>query len=315
MKPNIKIIFIWISIGLLIAAGVITSGCSNENASKVPVITDTLHAPETTPVPGISKPPSLTVGAIPEISSYLPGETVQVRIAFKNSGENPVQIKSFPPEISVNNPSFGVVRSYPCGSDTITIESGGSYDYIMKWDQCNNDEKQTEPGIYSVEILDVSCVENGNEILYYSEGRDVAQVVIEYPGGAIEDKLFVNQSKNMGRYIVTLKSLILSPTVSQAQILISSTDKPFFEPTVQSDVPTPMPTPPNLDPSGYYQIDNGTKKEFVSEGYKIINGDVMLLWDFEPLPSDAGELYLVITKLGNQRDNCEFPVNLTKELS
>lgn len=309
MKSSIRMISIWILFGLLIGAGVFFSGCFQENTSEIPGTTDTMH----TSTPAIAQPPSLFVNATPIKSSYPPGETVEVGITFRNTGRDMIVIDTFPPKIIINNPALGVVHNYPHGSDTITLESGESADYTIKWDQCGDDGDRTDPGIYFVEISEISYEENGKMNLIFSEGVDVAQVIIRYPQGAIERELPISQSKKLNGYIVTLEKIALNYTASQAYIIIHSSDNSLFEKTDQSDIPTPMPTPPpRLDPSGYYRIDDGPKKYFISTGYNVVDDSIVLVWDFEPVPVNARDLYFVITRLGEWEGYCEIHVDLTK---
>ncbi|WAI00996.1 hypothetical protein [Methanogenium organophilum] len=309
MKSSIRMISIWILFSLLIGAGVFFSGCFQDKNSEISGTSDTMQ----TPAPAIAQPPSLFVNATPIKPSYPPGETVEVGITFRNTGKDMVVIDSFPPKIILNNPTLGVVRSYPHGSDTITLESGESTYYTMKWDQCDDDGDRTDPGIYFVEISDISYEENGEMNMIFPEGADVAQVIIHYPQGTIERELLISQSKKLNGYIVTLEKIAFNFTASQAYIIVHPSGNSFFEKTDQSDIPTPIPTPPpGLDPSGYYRIDDGPEKDFISTGYNVVDDSIVLVWDFDPVPVNASDLYFVITGLGEWEGYCEIHVDLTK---
>lgn len=307
MKLTIRVLSIWIFIGLFVGTGVFFSGCIQDKASEIPGTTYATQAPASS----IAKPPSLSIYATPERPSYLPGEIIEIGITFKNNNKDQVIIDSFPPRITLKNPTSGVVRSYPHGSDTITLESGESTDYILRWNQFDNNGNVIDPGIYFMEISDVSSTEKGKKRLIYSEGADIAQVIIQYPQGAIEKELLVNQSEILNGYIITLKTVTMNFNVSQAYIIIDSCDNSFFEKADQSDKPTPMPTPPlGLDPSGYYRIDDGPEKDFITTGYRIVGDKIVLLWDFEPIPADAKNLHFVITGLGDWEGYCEINVDI-----
>ncbi|ADN35579.1 hypothetical protein Mpet_0805 [Methanolacinia petrolearia DSM 11571] len=306
MVININRIKVWIFIGLLIGATVFFSGCVFDEAPNSPGNEYSVQTPPST----IARPPSLFINASSIKPSFLSGETVEVDITFRNTDEDPVVIDSFPPEIILSNPTSGIVRNYPCGSDTITLEPGESIDYILKWDQRDSDGDGADPGIYLVKVSDVSYYENGAKKVIFPEGADIASVIIEYPQGAIEGEIFVHHSEKLNGYLVTLENITFTPTVSTIYIVLHSVDNSFFRTTDQTN--TPLPTPPaGLNPLGYYRIDDGPEKEFTCTGYRVVDETIVLLWDFEPVPTDVGELHFVITSLGDWEGYCEIHVDVS----
>ena len=307
MKFSIKTIIIMIFIGLFIGTGVFFSGCVLDKTPDSPVTEHPVYAPAST----IAQPPSLFVDASPIRSSYLPGEKVEVEITFRNAGEDTVEIASFPPEINLNNPTSGIVHSFPHGCDSRTMEPGKSTVHIMKWDQCDFDGEKVDPGIYFVEISNISYNENGIKKTIFSEGVDIAQVIIEYPQGSIEGETFVNCSEKLDGYNVMFEKITFNSTVSKVYIALHSGDSSFFGATERSSGPVPAPTPPiNLNPLGHYRIDNGPEKKFIRLGYRTGDDSVIFVWEFEPVPADAEDLYFVITRLGDWEGFCETNVHI-----
>jgi len=298
----------WILVGLVIGAGIFAAGCLQVQDSDTP---ETTHPIQT---PAIARPPSLGVNATPIQPSYLPEEEVEVRIAFMNGGPDQLTIRSFPPTVSLTNPTWGVVRTFSHGNDTILLEAGESVNHTLKWDQWDGDGDQVYPGYYSVEVADI-LVEDGTGTgarALYSEGTVVAQVLIRYPQGALERDISVNQSKSVNGVTVTLVNITSSPTEAQARVLVQLPQRSSSEPERQGDMPVPSPTPPDLNPSAYYRLDDGPAKEFMKVGFQVVDDGTVLVWDFEPIPADAGDLYVMITRLGTWEGFCEFHVDLSR---
>ena len=114
----------WTPVGLVIGAGIFAAGCLQVQDADTPG----------TPIraPAIARPPSLSVNATLIQPSYLPGEEVEVQIAFMNGGPDQLTICSFPPTVSLTNPTWGVVRTFSHGNDTILLEPGESVNHTLK---------------------------------------------------------------------------------------------------------------------------------------------------------------------------------------
>jgi len=251
--------------------------------------------------------------------SYLPGEEVEVWIAFMNGGPDPLTIRSFPPTVSLTNPTWGVVYTFSHGNGTILLEPGETINHTLKWDQRDGDGDQVCPGYYSVEVADILVEDDtgaGTRALY-SEGTVIAQVLIQYPQGALEKDVPVNQSKTLNGATVELVNITSSYVGAQARVLVQLPHRPSSEPESQSDVPgsAPSPTPPDANPSAHYRLDDGPAKKFMRVGLQVADDGTVFVWDFESMPADAHDLYIVITRLGTWEGLCEFHVDLSEEVS
>lgn len=299
-------------VGLAIGAGVFAAGCLQVQDSDTPGATPHIQ----TPASSIARPPSLGVNATLIQPSYLPGEEVEVLVAFMNGGPDPLTIRSFPPTVTLTNPTWGVVRTFSYGNETILLEPGESVNHTLKWDQRDGDADQVYPGYYSVEVANILVEDGtGTRVLYYSEGTVIAQVLIRYPQGALERDISVNQSTSVNGATVELVTITSSSTGAQARALVRLPQRPPSEPEGQGGMPAPSPTPPEINPSAYYRLDGGPAKEFMRIGFKVVDDGTVLVWDFEPIPADAHDLYVVITRLGTWEGFCEFHVDLSKGVS
>lgn len=140
-------------------------------------------------------------------------------------------------------------------------------------------------------------------------------MLIRYPQGALEEDIAVNQSKNVNGVTIELVNITSSSTGAQARALVRLPHRPSSEPEGQDGMPVPSPTPPDIDPSAYYRLDDGPAKEFMRVGLQVVDDGTVLVWDFEPIPADARDLYVVITRLGTWEGFCEFHVDLSKRVS
>jgi len=306
MKFGMRSLSAWIVFGLIIGAGIFAAGCLQAQDPGTP---GTGHL-EPAPAPPIARPPSLGVNATPIWSSYLPGEEVEVRISLMNDGADTLTVRSFPPRVSLTNPTRGVVQNFSHGNETITLAPGESTGYILRWDQRDGDGEQVCPGYYLVEVADIRVEGTGTGVLY-PEGIAVAQVLIRYPQGAMEKNVSVNQSKSVDGLTVGLENITFSSIGAQARALVQLPS----EPERRSDMPAPSPTPPDINPSAYYRLDGGPEKEFVRVGFKVVDDGTVLAWDFEPVPVDTGNISIVITRLGTWEGPCEFHVDLSEDVS
>ncbi|KUG20006.1 MAG: hypothetical protein KO206_03590 [Methanomicrobiaceae archaeon] len=313
MKFDIGSISIWMLAGLLIGAGIFAAGCLQAQDLAAPGAEHSTPTPTPTPavVSAIARPPSLYVDAHPVRPSYLPGEEAEVLMTFRNEGADSITLRSFPPEICLTNPTWGAVRHYPCGSGTMALEPGESADHILHWDQRDDDGDQVPPGYYSVEAVGIPVEAAGVDGTLYSEGVAVAQVLVRYPQGAMEGHVYINQSRTVNGFAVEFEDITCSSTGARARILVRSSGMPPTMHEGRSDLPTPPPTPPDLNPSAHYRIDDGPKKEFMRVGFEVVDGGTVLVWDFEPIPADAGDLHVVITGLGMWEGVCKFQGDLS----
>jgi hypothetical protein len=49
----------------------------------------------------------------------------------------------------------------------------------------------------------------------------------------------------------------------------------------------------------------------VNLGFRVVEDGTLIIWDREPVPSDAGELNVMIAQLGAREGPWEFRINLT----
>ena len=311
MKFNIRRICVWALLSLFVG-GMFTSRCLKEQNFNIPE-TEPSEQVTPAPTPGIVQPPSLalSVSAIPLQPFYLPDEDVKVRIIFENGGSNPITIRSFPPEMRLTNPTWGVVRTFPHSNETIVLEPGGSLNHSPTWDQRDENGDQVRPGYYSVEVCSIAAEGIGlGGSPVYPLGREVARVLIQHPQGALEKHIDVHQLKTVDGVTVVLEDIECFSTGAQAHALVQLPGRPPSRPEGPPGMLMPEPTPPDINPTSHYRVDGGPEQEFMSVGFRVVEDDTRVIWDMEPVPSDAGELNVMIARLGAWEGPWEFRINL-----
>lgn len=266
--------------------------------------------------PSIAQPPTLEIDPC-TISSYLPGEDVSVGFTLRNVGSKPIYLSSFPPMIKISRPdqSDEVVRTFPAGKENIELKPHENYTYTLVWDQCDEYGSQVVPGSYSVEIYNIHA--EGSELkvtgTIFPDGYQVAKVLIEYPQGAMEKRIEVNQSETVNNLTVTLQYVELSDTEAKVYTLAEIPGSTVHCPP---GLPISKCPPPNdIDPVAWYMVDDYPEQEAIDVGFRMSERGVSITFGFNPVPSDAKGMIFKISKFGNRTGPWEFYIPLDNQLS
>ncbi len=112
------------------------------------------------PVPGTPPPNSDTTQKPVEVkstasqTSYKLGEQVSVNITFENKSGEPLTLTPFPPELIIAATSLKPYKTIP-GGGSRTLLPGEVAEYVITWDQRDNEGQQVPPGNYVIEMLDI----------------------------------------------------------------------------------------------------------------------------------------------------------------
>lgn len=198
---------------------------SEEAPGQTPAL-DTPTAP-VTPVPkelvrrGPPLRPPLEIKATLGQDAVLPGQHISVTWSIENVSPNHITLRPFPPETTVQRmrivewPSgeddlvsgIQVVRLNPAGSREVTLQPGEQTTHSLVWDQRGIGGWPVAPGYYDLSVG--VNVEAGSARI---GGSNRARVLIQFPQGAMEKTVDVNQPLTAGGVTVTLKRVELSAT-------------------------------------------------------------------------------------------------------
>lgn len=269
-----------------------------------PVLTSTptptpLPHPTPTPVPGITATPwVLPFTVTTDKTHYLPGETVEIRMSLENNRGETIRIPSFPPEILITHSITGEkVRTFPPGQE-VQLKPGEVVSYTLKWDQRDKNGRKVSPGRYYV---NVGVVGVGDRYLTGFGGTH-AEIVIDYPQGALNGTLELNASKTSNGITVVLEKIEFSPSDVKFYL---QTDIPLHsgEPV---PIPTPLPTPPDVLMSYSASLRVDGEERPVSDWAFRPDDRWTIIFIADPIPSDAEMLSFAVRNAGTW----EFNVSL-----
>ncbi|MCH8864563.1 MAG: hypothetical protein IIB13_04280 [Chloroflexi bacterium] len=202
-----------------------------------------LSAPPKGPPP---PSPRIFSKAVPDEAYYLPGETVEVKLLFKNKSSNNVTLE-YLPEIRVAKHHYGKPLStgqalYSWTGRELLLElkpdETTTIDFI--WDQKDTNGEQVPPGWYYVTWKDPNVT--GETVWKASK---VAMVLVRYSRGAIEKTIEVNESQTVKDITITLARIVL--TTEEMMIYVRGT--PAYIP--------PSSKNSSMEGFGEYSIDGG----------------------------------------------------------
>jgi hypothetical protein len=238
--------------------------------------------------------PSIEVRATLSQIAYLAGEEVRLEFSAVNTDAEPVTIRSSPPEIEVRSmESHKDVRVFPPGYEQVTLAPGETMTYTFVWDQTDSSGQQVLPGEYRISVLIYVALEGcwvlGWESPTARWTAGGATVFIQYPQGAMEKSIAVNQSQTADDLTITIERVELSAAGCE---IYAFTTPPNFDP---SQGP-PGPPPQRMIASAQYSVDGGPQRDAGNGGSNIREDGLKLFWrNLDPIPSDAEVLIFTIT--------------------
>jgi hypothetical protein len=86
-------------------------------------------------------------------TAYVLGENVQIELSFRNLSSEPIQLEPFPPPVTIVRSESGeLIRSFPAGAESKSLESGEEVIYTLTWDQRDDQQQQVAYGYYRVVV-------------------------------------------------------------------------------------------------------------------------------------------------------------------
>ncbi len=273
--------------------------------------TPTPTATRTPAPPTPTATPKLELSAMPSQDSYLPGEQVNIEFLFSNTDTEPITVTTFPPEIEILTSSpYVAVRSFAAGEQELALGPREEIPYNLTWDQRDNNGKQVSPGWYFVDVKNMrATTATGSMGLSITT---ITRVLIQFPQGAMEKTIEMNQPQTVNGITITLERVELS--VKGTIIYAFATPPGYSLPQQSPDFP--LPTPPDwmVPVSAQYTVD-GVTKDGGTASVRLLGNGVELRWGrdgawLDPVPSDAKELIFTITGFGDWQGPWEFRIPL-----
>lgn len=249
-------------------------------------------------------PPPFEVAVVPKEAHVLPGEPIAVELSFTNLSANPLVLEQYPFEIQVaaGYQHDQLLYSVDGGTQSLEIPPQATINQSFTWDQTDAAGKQTSPGWYDITFTDI-VIRQESASYSFNPG---ASVLIQYPQGAMEKTFNVEQSVTANGITFQLESVELKSTgiTIKGLSMIPGYNLPSGQPGPSPDF--------WVNAEAEYSIDGGSPKPAGFSGIRFLETGVYHIWDnkLNPVPSDAGELTLRITRLGDQTGPWEFRIPL-----
>ncbi len=261
-----------------------------------PTITPTPE-PRPTPTPSPTPLPILWVTAVTDKTSYLPGEEIAIEFSITNKAAEPVTLVSLPPKVKVIKPApYKVFRTLPAGTETKSLSPGEVGTSALTWDQKDDAGQQVAPGWYYIEVT-VAAFKGTPPV---SRGIDTTpiKVLIQYPQGAMEKNIEINQSQTVNGITITLERVELSAT--GMKVYAFNTPPGYKIPIDSSGNIDPQTDLWSVNAMAEYSIDDGLTMFAGLSHIRFLDNGMTHTWDdLDPVAKTAKELKFIITILGD----------------
>lgn len=282
-------------------------------------------APSTTPTPSAPMPvtPSmpplednktigvLSVNATPDKSAYLPGEIIDINFSFTNTSPDRITIESFPPEIRIMSPDpSNEVLVMSAGDSQVNLGPGETVNHLITVGTQGGNS--LTPGWYEVDVdnVDIDVTATRATTSTNMSYGGVANFLVEYPQGAMEKIIEVNQSQAVNGISINLE-----------RIKLTEKGVSWYAFTTASVISSPQPPGPVypqpiqiVGVPAEYAID-GISRDAGYANFNLLENGTLLTWGSEPgllppVPADAREMTIRITAFGDIQGPWEFYIPL-----
>lgn len=255
------------------------SGCSPEAPTSAPPIT--------------ASPPEhmLEVLAVTDKTSYLPGDTVGITLTITNTTGESLTLDNFPYNIEINHVGR-VVKTFLLGNEPDYLTPGESRTYNLDWDQSDNEGISVNPAVYWINLLEIWITQDSSGIKHGEGYPIVGTIIINYPQGAMQKTITVNQSWTINDITITLTLIELTATGMSVYM------EKIPVPPLTGGMPPDWADHGKADFQISYRLDDGRmfKTDIVgwlaSENYVAYSCE-----DLYPAPSDARTLFFTIDSM------------------
>ncbi|MDD5501047.1 MAG: hypothetical protein PHH57_05100 [Candidatus Omnitrophica bacterium] len=303
--------------------------------AESPVVAPVPIAPPGTtldPMPGRTNVYSVEIDLVPSKLVYLPGEQIDMKLVLTNASTGDVEsviIISLPPVVNlVRTGSFsgpvrppgivippseagqsGAVKTYSAGTGEKTLAKGEELTYDLTWDQKDKGGNQVSPGWYNYESTCYYRPESSENNVGSGVGKRA--FLIQYPQGAMQKTIEVNQSKTItGLPITTLngETKLVDVTITLERVELNEMGATFYATLTSPNNPVTGYDNPewmgHVPMSAQFVVD-GTVKEVRAPNSQFLDDGIEFRWGasaddlnyLDPVPADAKGLTFVIPEI------------------
>jgi len=256
--------------------------------------------------------PPLEVSAIPEEVYYLPGQEVEIKISFTNVSSETIFLTPFPLELQVK-PQDGdeILYRTPIPSErSARLSPGRQVGLVFTWDQKDKEGNQIPPGWYRLVLKELTVTQETTTMTHHLDSYTVSRFLIQYPQGAMEKTIELNQSQTVNGVTVTLERIELMAEGFTFQVFFIPPGYTRPEPLG----PGAIPPPPGVIARAEYSVSGITWNAGLASFGTKDNG-IKLVWgggarNLNPIPSDAKELIFKVMQLNDWEGPWEFRIPL-----
>jgi len=313
---TVTIAVVLVTVGVLWRTGMFTQAPVLETTVLEAPATESLErgvAPKvgaTPPAPVVERAiqPLLQLEAAQLEPVFYPlGQTVEIELVFRNVSSESITVSPFPPSIHiVGRSTIRPARSFAQGTGELVLPPSESQSYTLVWDQQDSSEKQVMPGWYTVYVGEVTITKDTEPRETSLSLPPAIKLLIQFPQGAIEKAIELNQSQTVNDITITLE-----------RVELSASEVKFYAFNVPPDYSLPQgsdrPSPSLMALHAYaeYILDNGPKIDAGTSGIRFLDNGMRHIWSMlDPVPKDAGELTFIITGLGEWEGPWVFTISL-----
>jgi len=310
---TVTIVVIIVAMGVLWRTGVFTQ--SPEVLLTQPPMVPGIGAggpEEGAPPPALETPPQilLELEAVPLKTAVFPfGETVEIGLVFKNTSSESISVTPFPPAIHiVGSRTVRPVRSFTEGDESRKLSPLETISHTLVWDQRDSSGEQVAPGWYTVHVGEVTISKDTELTETRVSFPSITKLLIQFPQGAMEKVIELNQTQTAGGLSITLERVELH---DRGVIFSAFTTPPNYSPPQSSKTHPLKGLVPAL---AEYTVDGVTIQAKYSELLALEDG-IRMIWGqgesyLDPVPSEATELVIRIISFGEWQGPWEFVISL-----
>jgi len=200
------------------------------------------------------------------------------------------------------------VRSFTEGDESRKLSSLETISHTLAWDQRDNSGEQVAPSWYTVHVGEVTISKDTEPTETTVSFPSITKLLIQFPQGAMEKVIELNQTQTAGGLSITLERVELH---DRGVIFSAFITPPNYSPTQSSKTHPLKGLVPAL---AEYTVDGVTIQAKYSELLALEDG-IRMIWGqgksyLDPVPSDATELVIRIISFGEWQGPWEFVISL-----
>jgi hypothetical protein len=247
------------------------------------------------------------------VAVYSYGEPVVLNITMLNEGPGPVTILGVPPKMGVNHIEGADFRTWQRNASTRVLQEGESITTILSWDQCDDGGKQVDAGIYTIGVYYLYAPGDTSGTWDLSEAHlrtGTATILVASPEGSLQKHMVLDVGAEDNGVTSTLVALDCNAMKGTVSFDVEIPEKDY------EVTPGPaglLPCNVSAYPAATYRIDQGNPREFTDMDFICDTGSAQIhrvhLY-FEPLPADAKQMDIHVSKFGNHEGSWDFLIDL-----